>query len=87
MNYGIHTQRVNSDDVLRIRLVRGQDYSGERAYYFIKLHSLKTSQFDRMIEDKKQFDLADFGEVLASGYGEEIPEYVMAKMRRDYGWH
>lgn len=71
----------------RLRLVRACDHSGHRAYYFLQLDPLKAPQFEKALAAGRCLDLECYGDILASGYGEEVPESVLARMKRDYGWN
>jgi hypothetical protein len=70
----------------RICLVQGNDYTGHRAYYFLQLNPLKIPQFKKASTSTHSFDLESYGEIIVSGYGEEVPENVLIKMRTQYGW-
>jgi len=74
--------RHNSSVARDIRLVRANDTTQRRAYYFLRIHSLKLLQFQHDVKNKGSLDLKDYGEVIESGYG-SVPEAVLLRM----GWN
>jgi hypothetical protein len=68
----------------RLCLVRADDKTGARAYYFLLLDRLRIREFKEAIAAKKPFDLKEFGDVVASGYGERVPESLRIRMRVEY---
>lgn len=70
----------------RIFLIHANDHSGHRAYYFLLVFPLKLAQFKKEIKNGNAFDLEQYGQIVASGYGESAPEYVRETIREEYGW-
>ncbi len=69
-----------------VYLVRGgADYTGQATWYFVRVDSAKDRMFNKMIQSGS-IDLPLYGKVLASGYGVEPPEALMARMRNDHGY-
>jgi hypothetical protein len=69
----------------RVVLVRGKDYTGARAWYFLRLLTLRVAPFEKAAMSGLGFDLDQYGEVVASGYG-DVPEQVRQRMKTQYGW-
>ncbi len=69
-----------------ICLIRSRDYTGHMAYYFLKVDPFKLRQFEKIADSGQYFDLEAYGEIIVSGYGEEVPASVLERMRRNYGW-
>jgi len=70
----------------RLWLVRGHDFTGARAYYFLLLHPERIQHFKLALAAGHAFDLEAYGEVVASGYGERVPEPLRIRMRVEFGW-
>jgi len=69
-----------------VYLVRGgRDHTNRSAWYFIRVHSPKIRAFFKAISGGK-IDLAAYGEIIESGYGEAPPETIIAHMRAHYGY-
>lgn len=69
----------------RIFLLQAEDHSGARAYYFVLAFPLRLPQFQKIIEQGVFFDIEEYGDIIASGYG-EVPEEIYEKIRKQYGW-
>jgi hypothetical protein len=69
----------------RVFLLQAEDHSGERAYYFVMAFPLRLPQFQKVIEQGVFFDIEEYGDIIASGYG-EVPEDIYEKIRKEYGW-
>lgn len=65
-----------------VYLVRGKD-RGEPAWHYVKIKRTKLPLFLRAVESGS-LDVADFGEVVASGWGENPPDDVIEEMKRKY---
>ena len=79
-----------SDHIIRSRndmcyKVMGRDSTGRIAWYFILLDKDKKEKF---LQHKKgdSYDLLDYGKIIASGYGEEVPEDVKELLKEKYGF-
>lgn len=66
-----------------IHIVTGFD-RGKKAWYIIKVKKEKLSQY-RMDVKRDSINLDDYGEILYSGYGESVPDDIMAKVKMEYG--
>ncbi len=55
------------------------------SWFFLKLNPLKRESFDRVMSGTTTFDLADYGEILHSGYGDQAPQELKQTMRDEYG--
>lgn len=67
-------------------LVKDDDIRGERAYYFVRVDRRRLPQFLAESRQTSAINLADYGEILFSAYGEHPSAYVEAYMREHYGW-
>lgn len=56
---------------------------GRRAWYYILINPIKENRFLRAMQNKETFDLTDYGEIVASGFGYP-PETVKQRMREEY---
>ena len=83
--YTTRIQSVAKSDTLC--LIRSKDYTGFMAYYFLRVDPLKLTLFEKVADSGQAFDLETYGEIIASGYGEEVPAPVLDKMRQLYGWN
>ncbi len=66
--------------------VNATDSTGRRAFYYILVDKLKLKEFLAMKPDGR-YDLADFGQILASGYGDEPSDDVKAILKEKYGFN
>ncbi len=78
-----NTPTSSTHHVVLIKHLR--DNSGRLAWYFVKIATTKYAAFKRQLE-QKNVDLSSYGEVLASGYGEQPPLRVQQRMTRVYGF-
>lgn len=65
--------------------VMGRDITGRVAWYFILADKEKREQF-LAHKPGDSYDLADYGKVIASGYGEEVPQDVKDMLKEKYGF-
>lgn len=65
--------------------VKATDSTGRRAYYYILVDKLKLPQFLNLNAEGR-YDLADYGKIIASGYGEEPTEDVKAMLKKRFGF-
>lgn len=64
-------------------LVQGMN-QGKKAWYYFLVEKMKHERFK--IDVKSDFiDLADYGTILYSGFGEEPPEDVVRKIKDEFG--
>ncbi len=70
----------------RLHLVRMTDATGHRAFYFLDVPPLRAPALRHTLKHAESVDLREFGDILASGYGEEVPAPILAQMREEYGW-
>lgn len=61
------------------------DVSGRLAWYFVRVASPKYAAFRRQLA-QGSIDLAQYGEILASGFGSHPPAYVRSRMIVIYGF-
>ncbi|MFT5703261.1 MAG: hypothetical protein ACJAZX_000267 [Rickettsiales bacterium] len=66
-----------------IYLVKGVDDS-RNAWYYVLVERLKLSLFLRALNDDI-IHLEDFGEILYSAYGDEPPQEITDKLKKEYG--
>jgi preprotein translocase subunit SecA len=65
--------------------VTGKDSTGQVAWYFVLVDPDKKEAFLEHIQGDS-YDIADYGRIIASGYGETIPESVQQHLRDKYGF-
>lgn len=65
--------------------VNATDSTGRRAFYYILVDKLKLKQFLSLKSDGR-YDLADYGRIIASGYGEEPTEDARKMLKVKYGF-
>ena len=78
-------ERLVKNRTDNLYLVRGNDTSGRRAWYYFRVIPSKKELFDRQIKSGR-IQLAGFGHVLESGFGENPPAEVKKRMRDEYGF-
>ncbi len=61
-----------------------KDTDGKPVWYYLRVNALKLAIFEKSLQ--KISDLADWGEILASGFGERSPNYFRRKMQEEYGF-
>jgi isocitrate dehydrogenase len=76
------SQRVIKSKSSNICLYTGQDKTGREAWYFILLSAGKKEKFAS--ECQNDIDLAEYGKVIVSGYGKEIPKETLAMIKEKY---
>jgi hypothetical protein len=57
--------------------------NGRPAWFFVKLNPEQYSQYKKAIKSRS-LELKDFGEIIASGWGEEAPKDVIDELKRQY---
>ncbi len=65
--------------------VTGKDITGKTAWYFILVDKEKKDQFLNH-KPGDSYDLADYGKIVASGYGDDVPDDVKAMLKEKYGF-
>lgn len=82
-NYKDYCISLFSDDCYQ---VMGRDTTGKVAWYFILVDPDK---IDAFLKHKQgaSYDLADYGFVIASGYGESVPDDVKNELEHKYGFN
>jgi hypothetical protein len=66
-----------------IYLVKGVD-AGRNAWYYVLVERLKLSLFLKALNDDI-IHLENYGEILYSAYGDEPPQEITDKLKKDYG--
>ncbi len=79
MNWVERTRRSNGDLVY---LVRGKD-EGRQAWYYVLVDRPKLPLFLARI-DEGNLDLEEYGEVLFSGWGQDPPDDIVARIKAEY---
>ena len=75
--------RLISGNKHRLCYLQARDERGEVAWYFILLHPAKLSAFNKLTENSS-YDIADYGQILDSGYGVTAPREVLESMNKKY---
>ena len=81
-NFMDHLIRSRSDMCFQ---VMGKDTTGRTAWYFVLIDKEKKEQF-LAHKPGDSYDLADYGKIIASGYGEEVPDDVKEMLKEKYGF-
>jgi hypothetical protein len=68
-----------------IHKVSATDSTGKRAYYFILVLPAKEAEFLKSLK-KGKINIKDYGEVIASCYGETPTEEVRQLLKEKYGF-
>jgi len=66
-----------------VYLVRGKD-KGREAWHYVFLQKTKSSLFLAKLR-QGSLDVADYGEVLYSGWGKNPPESIVQKIKERFG--
>ena len=66
-------------------LVRGNDSTEKPAWYYLRVAQPKQRRFE-LDARKGQIQLTDYGKIIISGYGKEVPEHVRKRMKDEYGF-
>lgn len=69
-----------------IHKIKATDITGERAYYFLLVEPPKERALTEIIASGKNFDLLDYGKIIASCYGEEPTEEIRKMLKDKYGF-
>lgn len=69
-----------------IHKIQATDITGERAYYFLLVEPHREKALADIIASKQDFDLLDYGKIIASCYGEEPSEEVRTFLKDRYGF-
>lgn len=64
-------------------LVRGNDSTGRKAWYYLQVQRGKVTQFEKQIATTT-VKLTEFGTIILSGYGENPPPDAVERMKREY---
>lgn len=64
-------------------LLKTKDISGRQAYYVLMLHPQMKQAF-LSLEPSKPADIADYGVIIASGFGEKVPDSVKNDLLNKY---
>jgi len=75
----LHCKKISKNND-RIYFATGVETSGLTAWYYIKVDTLKESIFKYKCSANSSFNLNDFGEIVASGWGDTPPEEIKNKI-------
>ena len=67
-----------------IHLVTGHDHTGKKAYYFVFLKKDRVGAFEQAMKTDS-LNLLDYGQIIESGYGDDVPPEVMQAVKDKYG--
>lgn len=79
------TDVVNTSRADSIYLIRGNDSTSRAAWYYLQVDKLKKKLFETDAK-KGQIQLTDYGKIIISGYGEQVPADVKKRMKDEYGF-
>lgn len=77
---------MSSNKNSTVHLVSDIDQTGNQAYYFIRVEQKRLAEFLLATDSDSPIDLADFGEVLYSAYGDSPPPHIQNWARDEFGW-
>lgn len=63
----------------------GKDKTHQPAWYFVRVDAPKTRAFLNAVRSGA-IELAQYGEVIESGYGVEPPQAILSYMRAEHGF-
>jgi hypothetical protein len=66
----------------RVYLTQGM-FGGIYTWHFVKIEAVKVPLFEKAL-DSDTIDVAAYGEVLASGFGQKPPEAIARQMELEY---
>ena len=69
----------------RCFLTKGRDITGRDAWYFVLIRPFRLRAF-LTHKTGDSYNLEDYGDIILSGYGEEVPEEVRALLREKYSF-
>ncbi|HAX86761.1 MAG TPA: hypothetical protein DCY91_10985 [Cyanobacteria bacterium UBA11370] len=69
-----------------IHKLKAKDSTGRWAYYFVLIHPSAEQRFLQALNSTESIDLEDYGEVVASCYGESPDEKTRAFLKERYGF-
>ena len=82
LNFAQTMQAARPDHIF---LVRGNDISGEAAWYYIMVDRGKREAF-RNQNGVSRLSLSEYGTILYSGFGENPPDAIVKRMNKEYGF-
>lgn len=65
--------------------VVGRDITGEIAWYYVLVDKDKKDAFLKH-KPGDSYNIEDYGKIITSGYGEEVPEDVQEMLKEKYGF-
>ncbi|HCR86046.1 MAG TPA: hypothetical protein DIV86_05145 [Alphaproteobacteria bacterium] len=65
--------------------VVGRDITGELAWYYVLVDKEKKDAFLKH-KPGDSYNIEDYGKIITSGYGEEVPEDVKEMLKEKYGF-
>ena len=60
----------------RLYYVKATTINGETAWYFVNISAAKDPAFKKL-DYSKPYNIADYGEIIESGFGEKAPQIVI----------
>lgn len=69
-----------------IHKLKAKDSTGRWAYYFVLIKSEKEEEFMAALDSTESIDLEDYGQVIASNYGEQPSEDIRDFLKKKYNF-
>ncbi|MEA5599302.1 hypothetical protein [Rivularia sp. UHCC 0363] len=69
-----------------IHKLKAKDSTGRWAYYFVLIKSEKEEEFMAALDSTENIDLEDYGQVIASNYGEQPSEDIRDFLKKKYNF-
>ncbi len=77
------TEKLKTSEAHNVFLSRGT-HNGRATWHYIKVEKNKLPLFKKALE-KDSIELADFGEILFSGWGESPPDNITKQVKKMFG--
>ena len=81
-----YSDKEARDKFFVIMLIEAVAADDRPAFYYLAIKENMLGKFKKISEKKQDFDLADYGSVVASGYGQPSPE-VLEYMEANFGFN
>jgi hypothetical protein len=79
------TKYIKSAKANRLNLVLTKTKEGQPAWWYVLVDAPKLDAFYAAMESGG-VDLADYGKIVKSGYGEEPPRVIKDQMKEEFGF-
>lgn len=70
----------------RMHLLETKDEEGFDAWYYVYVDKSKVEEFRGIIGTGGSIVLSDYGKVIKSGFGKEVPESIKLQMKEEFNF-